>query len=76
MFIWSTTIRAIDPTDGELKTFCGPNISALTRQMAHDYCQRNGLGYCEVGDRIIAEIPTKDGLTADWDMAINYENNN
>lgn len=77
MFTWSTIIRAIDPTDGELKTFCGPNIPALTRALAHDYCQQNGMGYCEVGDRIIKEVPTKeDGLTPDWDMAINYENNN
>lgn len=77
MFIWSTTIRAIDPADGELKTFCGPNIPALTQAMAHDYCQKSGMGYCEVGDRIIGEIPTKDGgLTADWNRAISYENNN
>lgn len=70
-------IRAIDPTDGELKTFCGPNIPALPQAMAHEYCQRNGMGYCEIGDRIREEIPTKrDGLTPDWDIAIRYDNDN
>jgi hypothetical protein len=48
MKLWSTLIKAIDPSDNCLKTWKGPNVPGSTRQDAEYYCQVNGLGYCKV----------------------------
>jgi len=62
MFKWCTTIRAINPNTGELSTFEGPEIEAPTSKLAHEYCQNNGLGYCQVtGDMPIMSVPCKPG---------------
>lgn len=45
---FATEIQAIDPKDGKLKRWVGPPIPANTWEEAEDYCQKNGLGYCEV----------------------------
>lgn len=75
MKIWGTEVKAICPIDGELKTFGGPNIKAPSRQLAHEYCQNNGLGYCRITDELIAEIPCKEGTyEPDWDNMTDYEN--
>lgn len=73
MKYFTTKIRAIDPIDKTIKTYCGPNIPAISFQDAEKYCQLNGLGYCEVDGILVAEIPTKeDGVTADWGKMIDY----
>ena len=46
--IWSTSIEAIDPVTGALTLWCGPYVPGRTKKDAEDYCDRNGLGYCEV----------------------------
>jgi len=53
--IFTTLIRAIDPTDGELKTFGGPNIPAFSKEAAEQYLQYNGLGYCVICGILIQE---------------------
>jgi hypothetical protein len=75
MFLYATTINALDAKTGELKTYGGPNVPGLTPRMAEQYCQENGLGYCTVNpDELVAEIPTKaDGLTPDWTKLIDYQ---
>lgn len=60
MKIFLTELKAIDPIDQELKTWCGPNIEAETFELAEQYCQDNGLGYCTVIGELIQEIP--------WDL--------
>lgn len=71
---WITSIRAIDPMDGELKNWVGPIVEGITMKDAWNYCQMNGLGYCTIEGELIAEIPC-DGntLEAAFDKAIDYE---
>ncbi len=59
MKTWLTEIRALDPSDGEIKTWAGPRIPAITFGFAEQYCQNNGLGYCKVIGEFVAEIPCK-----------------
>lgn len=73
---WATEIRAIDPVNPErgIVVYGGPNIPALTKRDAETYCQANGLGYCAVTDRVVAEIPCKPGThEPDFDRMIDYE---
>lgn len=46
--LWATEIKAIDPVDGEMKTWVGPHVEGTTTEEAKQYCQDNGLGYCDV----------------------------
>lgn len=57
---WVTIIHAIDPTDDQLKSWCGPTIQAPTWDLAQDKCNRNGLGYCMVIGELIAECDAED----------------
>ncbi len=75
MKLYTTKIKAICPKDGELKTYAGPNVPGITFNDARQYCERNGLGYCEVDGELIAEIPVKEGRP-DWKEMIDYENKN
>lgn len=47
MNTYNTRIMAIDPLDGEMKEWAGPNIDAISFADARRYC-RDHLGYCEV----------------------------
>ena len=74
MKFWTTEIFALCPIRNEIKTFCGPNIPAPTKELAHKYCQSNGLGYLHVGDELVMEIPCKAGTyEPDWINAIDYD---
>jgi hypothetical protein len=71
---WITSIRAIDPYDGELKTWMGPVIEAISIDDAWNYLEDNGLGYCSIDGELIAEIPCKeDSYEPDFDNTIDYE---
>jgi len=72
-----TELRAIDPKDGVLKTWCGQHIQVISIKDAQNYCEQHGIGYLKVIGELISEIPTKkDGITPDWNKEINYENLN
>lgn len=74
---WCTEIRAIYPPTGELSTFQGPYIEAPSAELAQEYCEKNGLGYCKVNGELIAEIPCKPGTyDPDFDKMIDYDNIN
>ena len=45
---WATEIVAIDPEDGELKTWKGPQILALSREHAESIIKNSGLGFCRL----------------------------
>lgn len=71
---FTTIIKAINPMTGELSTFVGPNIESISHNMAQDYCNNNGLGYCKVDGILVEEIPVKEGTTnePDWNNKIDY----
>jgi hypothetical protein len=75
MKTWSTTLLAICPIENELCEFNGPNIKAITREEAHQYAQKNKMGYLYIGDPIATEIPCKEGTkdVPDWDKAVHYD---
>lgn len=75
MKLYTTSIYAIDPIDGDLKTYGGPNVPGISWQDAENYCQQNGLGYCKVDGELVAEIPCKKGsYEPDFKNMIDYEN--
>lgn len=45
--IFLTELRAIDPADGQLKTWAGPEVRAKTMEAAEKYCSEN-VGYLRV----------------------------
>lgn len=74
MKTWGTTIYAKCPLTGEMKTYGGPNIQAPTRELAFEWCQNNGLGYCHIEGELVAEIPCKsESYEPDWTKMIDYE---
>jgi hypothetical protein len=54
---WCTEIKAIDPSDQVMKTWCGPNVPGETEDQARKYCDDNGLGYCKIIGELVCEIP-------------------
>jgi hypothetical protein len=73
--LYVTEIKAICPIYGFIKTYSGPNVPGISLSDAQYYCDTNGLGYCKVIGKLVAEIPCKDGTyEPDWDNEINYEN--
>jgi len=48
MRIYLTEIRAIDPMDGQLKIWAGPEVPGTDQEDAQRFCDQNGLGYCVV----------------------------
>lgn len=66
MKTWATEIRAISPKDGEMKTYCGVNVQAPTRQLAQEWCENNGYGYCKVTDELVMEVSANSDDTIDY----------
>lgn len=48
-----TRIEAVDPLDNQLKTFFGPEITAVSEEDAIWLVRNTGLGYCEVIGELI-----------------------
>jgi hypothetical protein len=73
MKIFCTEIRAIDPHTGEMKTWCGENIEALSFNDAVKWCREN-MGYLKVLGELAVEIPCKEGTyEPDFENMIDYE---
>lgn len=73
MFIFCTEIQAIDPLTGEMKEWCGPNIQAISWQMAEQHC-REKLGYCKVVGILESEIPCNDDMSPNFDNETRFDN--
>jgi len=72
-----TSITAVDPKDGQLKEWGGPNVPGITQADAERYCQQNGLGYCRIDGILVAEIPCREGTyEPDWNKMVDFENTN
>lgn len=55
---WVTEIRAIDPSDGKLKSWQGPHVDANTKEEGEEWCRKNA-GYLSILGEFVGEI--------DWD---------
>ena len=67
---FTTILKAIDSSDGILKTYVGQTIEAPTFQLAEDYLLNNGLGYLEITGELICSVDEATG------NKINFENLN
>jgi len=67
---FTTELRAIDPSDGEIKTWQGPDIDAISFADAQQYCINNGLGYLTVTGILVAVIGD-DGIITNYDTSEN-----
>ena len=66
---WVTEIRAIDPTDGEIKRYSGPWAFGDTLAEAVRYCQENGMGYAMPVGEFVEEVdPNAGPIPADNDV--------
>jgi hypothetical protein len=76
MRFYTTEIKAINPKTGELCTWAGPNIEAISFSDAQEYCDNNYLGYCKVTGILLSEIPfsVKNGIMKiDYSKRIDYD---
>ena len=70
--VFCTELKAVDPRDGKLKNWCGPNVPANSIEEAIEYVTNN-CGWLTVTGELISEIPTKgDSFDADWAKEVNY----
>ena len=76
LFTWATEIKALCPYSGELLTWGGPQIEALTMTEAQQWCDEN-MGYLKVIGRLTSMVPAnkdEDGnITPDWDNAVDLD---
>ena len=71
---FTTTVRAIDPADGELKTWGGDRVQAISWAEAQHILNTTERGYMKVDGELVAEIPCKPGtFKPDWDGSIDYQ---
>lgn len=63
-----TTLEAIDPENGELKTWSGPRISANHMMEAEILKEQTGFGYLTIHGELIIEVGDL--------INENFENNN
>lgn len=72
MNIYTTIIRAISPTTGNLLAYSGPKIPGTSFENAQEYCENNGLGYCEVDGILLEVIPVETTeVISEWDINLN-----
>ena len=57
---FTTVFKAVDNLDGELKTWFGPNVKALTWGMAEQYLIDNKLTYLNIHGKLHSELPEED----------------
>lgn len=69
--MFTTSLRAIDPSGGELKKWCGPHVEAISWDMAQRWCEENGFGYLEVDGILEAEIDEETGEKTRFDFHLN-----
>lgn len=74
MKTFCTEIQAIDPRSGELTSWCGPRVQALTWGLAEEYLQIQGLGYARIIGEYIQEQPFQGEKIENYDTQ-NYRYN-
>ena len=69
---YTTQFKAIDISDGELKTYGGEHIKAISFEEAEQFCKVNK-PWLEVKGKLISEIPTDSDYNPIWDKRIDYD---
>lgn len=64
-----TQIIAVSPVTGVITHYAGPMIESISFDMARDYCNRNGLGYCNV----IGEVSSSYEIEYDGGKIIKHQ---
>ena len=64
---YMTQLRAVCAVTGDMKTFIGPDVPAISFEDADNYCQAQGLGYCRVIGVLVSE------QSSDCSCGIDYE---
>ena len=62
---FTTELIAIDPADGQLKTWAGPYIDALSYEHARVICDTKGMGYLKVTGLLYGEVDQSTGEKTD-----------
>ncbi len=70
MRYFTTELRAINVENGELCTFRGQLIEAISFQDAKDYCNENGLGYLKITGELV-EYVELDGTRTNQNLTYN-----
>ena len=70
---WATKVIAMDPRNGEFCEWVGPDIEAPSMELAEQYCQENGLGYCKVEGELLASMPCKKDGSPDFSKRIDLK---
>ena len=71
--LWITEIKALRPCDGQMTTFCGPEIEAPTLREAQEYIDKN-MPWCWLLGQLVCEIPCIEGThDPDFDNSIDYK---
>lgn len=68
--VFRTTILAVDPKSGELLSWDGPNIEAISKQLARHYCDTHGLGYLKIEGIVVAEVDQKSVKSSHFDQPL------
>lgn len=64
---FTTEIKAIDPLDGELKTYSGQHVEAPSWGLAEQWCRENA-GYLKVNGELVAEVDHRTGKVTNFDF--------
>lgn len=74
MKLWCTEFTALDAKTGEMKSWCGEEVEALTKEMAQQWCYENK-GHLKVVGELVSEIPCKEGTyEPDLKNMVDYQN--
>lgn len=63
---FTTTVQAIDPNDGILKTFHGPHVFGKNLIDAKIYAISHNLEFCTIGQEVVEEIKVTQEQNKDY----------
>jgi len=69
---WQTTLHALDPRTGEYCEWFGPVIEAPSMELAKEYCENNGLGYCIVEGELVGEYGVDEEGGPDFSKKVDF----
>jgi hypothetical protein len=71
MALFTTTLQAIDPSDGQLKLWQGPHIEAISFNDAQQICNQTERGYLKVEGKLQFETTFEGEIILDQTFEMN-----